>query len=81
MTDALAVFVPFVLFMLIPLWIPFIALTVGVVVERVVPSRPSPAAQAVENARVRTAAARASAPATLAEVRTLPTHVDADVAA
>jgi hypothetical protein len=54
----LTVFGPLLAFMLIPLWIPVVAIALGWVSDRVFPSSPSPVRAAVEAAVARTREAR-----------------------
>ncbi|MDO7867519.1 hypothetical protein [Nocardioides jiangxiensis] len=60
MRDAIGVFAPLLLFMLIPVLIPLAAITVGALVDRFAPSKPSPVQAAIEAALARTRASRES---------------------
>jgi hypothetical protein len=51
----LSTMVPLYVFMLIPVWIPIIAVTIGAIADRLRPPRRSPAQLAVETARARSA--------------------------
>ena len=51
MDDVLATFLPLGLFMLIPIWIPLVALMVGTVLDWLRPPQPSPARVAAERER------------------------------
>lgn len=55
MADALKVFVPLFGFMLIPVWIPLVAMAWGAVVDRLVPQSVTAAGAAVEAAKARSA--------------------------
>jgi hypothetical protein len=54
----LTVFAPLLAFMLVPLWIPVVAIALGWVSDRVFPRPPSPVRAAVEAAVARTRDAR-----------------------
>lgn len=58
MGPALTVYVPLFAFMLIPVWIPLIAVSLGAVADRIRPTRPGHALSAVREAKARTAALR-----------------------
>ena len=63
MDQAMTYFVPLFAFMLIPVWIPMIAIVVGNVIDRVRPVEHTAAESAVMEARQRAAATRGQAPA------------------
>ena len=54
MGSALTTYVPLFAFMLIPLWIPIIAVVVGALLDRVGGTRPSATVRAVRDAKLRT---------------------------
>lgn len=58
MSELLTAFVPLFAFMLIPVWIPLVAHSVGAVADRVVAPRVSPALRAVDTAKLRSAERR-----------------------
>lgn len=58
MRDLMTTFVPLLAFMLIPVWIPVMAHSVGAVADRVVRPRVSPASRAVQTAKTRSAESR-----------------------
>jgi hypothetical protein len=60
MGPAANVMIPLFLFMLIPVWIPLIAIVVGNVLDRVRPAPISPAAAVVADLKTRSAAARST---------------------
>lgn len=61
MREAIGVFAPLALVMLIPVLIPLVAITVGALIDRFAPSKPSPVEAAIAAALARTRASRESA--------------------
>ncbi|TCJ22702.1 hypothetical protein [Nocardioides jejuensis] len=61
MREAIGVFAPLALVMLIPVLIPLVAITVGALIDRFAPAKPSPVEAAIEAALARTRASRETA--------------------
>lgn len=76
MTTVLTTFAPIFMFMLLPVWIPIVAIAVGSIADSISPRQASPAEAAVADARERTLADRPSSAPSLA-VEGLPTPVAA----